>query len=348
MRVNFCRFVNGWGLYNRGTRANSGERTAGLGIRRMNIARKIKFAAFYIHLKLLRARQGVHLLGAVEQQFHTEVCAALGIDSSLDGPEARSVRNAFWIRGKFKEGELAPQIEALVVSRQLRFGNAILQLTNAIHVARQLGVNKIYHRGFAFLRDQALVDQIQILKGIPSNENYLASSFFPNALLEKICISPDSRCDTARKLVPWLILQQSRSAPTDTSRHLYMHIRAGDIFSKTTPHPLYGQPPLSFYTRILRLQRWDKVVLVFENRLNPVIAPLLAFLSAETIPFEIQSGKLDADTARLLEAENIVIGRGTFVYPMLCISDNVRRIFFSSPTAPKNGALISLKSSSSR
>ena len=69
-------------------------------------------------------------------------------------------------------------------------------------------------------------------------------------------------------------------------------------------------------------------MLVFENRLNPVIAPLLAFLSVEMIPFEIQSGKLDADTARLLEAENIVIGRGKFVYPMLCISDNVRRVFF--------------------
>ena len=36
---------------------------------------------------------------------------------------------------------------------------------------------------------------------------------------------------------------------------------------------------------------------------------------------------MDADAARLLEAENIVIGRGTFVYPILCISDKVRRVF---------------------
>jgi hypothetical protein len=294
----------------------------------MNIEKKIKFAAFYIYLKLLRTRQGAHLFGAVEHKFYGEVCAAQEMDWSLDEPEARSVRNAFWIRGEFKKGELASQIEALVVSRRLKFGNAILQLTNAIHVARQLGVNKIYHRGFALLPDRAQVDQIQILKDAPANENYLASSFFPNTLLEKICIAPESRYQTVRKLAPSLSLHQTTSAPTDTSRHLYIHIRAGDIFAKTKPHPLYGQPPLSFYLRILKLQRWEKVVLVFENRLNPVIAGLLAFLSAETIPFEIQSDKLDADCARLLEAENIVIGQGTFVYPMLCISDNVRRVFF--------------------
>ena len=300
----------------------------------MNIARKVKFAVFYLQLKWLRSRHGAAVLGPVERQLYSQLTAAQGLDTGLDLPEAKSIRNAFWIKGEFVGSDIAPQLQALVVSRQLKFGNALLQLTNAIQVARQLGVRRIYHRGYAFLRDEAQVDEIQLIKGAPSNENYLVSSFFPNELLKKICALPEPRYQTARKLAPWLTLQENRSAATDTSRHLYIHIRAGDIFAKAQPHPMYGQPPLSFYLRILKLERWEKVVLVFENRLNPVIDKIMAYLASQRIPCEIQSKNLDADTARLLEAENIVIGRGTFVYPMLCISDNVRRVFcFESDSA---------------
>ena len=294
----------------------------------MTIARKLKFAAFYLYLKLLRARRGAPVLGPLEQQLLEQRRVALGAPANAELPEARSVRNAFWIRGSFAQGEIAPQLQALVISRQLKFGNAILQLTNAIQVAQALKIGKIYHRGFDFLSDRAQIGSITLLKGAPSHENYLASSFFPNALLEKICVAPEPRYQIARHLAPWLTLQHSRIAKLDTSRHLYIHIRAGDIFTKATPHPLYGQPPLAFYTCLLRLEPWEKVVLVFENRHNPVIDALMAFLASECIPYEIQSRQLDADAARLLEAENIVIGRGTFVYPMLCISEKVRRVFY--------------------
>ncbi len=304
--------------------------------RLMTIARKLKFAAFYLYLKLLRARRRGQVLGPREQHWYAQQRAAQGEQADLDAPEARSVRNAFWIRGRFAEGEL--QLNALVVSRQLKFGNAILQLTNAIQLAQQLGVHKIYHRGFDFLSNRAQVGTITLLKGAPEHENYLASSFFPNALLNNICRSPEPRYQIARQLAPWLTLQHGRTASGDTRRHLYIHLRAGDVFEKSTPHPLYGQPPLSFYTLILRMERWEKVVLVFENRRNPVIDALMAFLISERIPVEIQSRDLDTDAARLLEAENIVIGRGTFVYPMLCISDNVRRVFcFESDGAEEWG-----------
>jgi hypothetical protein len=35
----------------------------------MTIARKLKFAAFYLYLKLLRARRGAPVLGPLEQQL---------------------------------------------------------------------------------------------------------------------------------------------------------------------------------------------------------------------------------------------------------------------------------------
>lgn len=300
----------------------------------MTIARKLKFAAFYLYLKMLRARRSEPALGQLEQEFYAQVRTGQGQPVDLQLPEARSARNAFWIRGKFAKGDIAPQLEALVVSRQLKFGNAIIQLINATHFASLLGVKKIYHRGYDFLHDEARLADVTILKGMPDNENYIASSFFPNALLRKLCITPVSRYQISRQLAPWLRMERIGTLGYDTSRHLYIHIRAGDIFAKSNPHPLYGQPPLAFYTRVLRMEAWEKVVLIFENRMNPVIDALIAFLASERIAHEIQSRNINEDAARLLEAENIVIGRGTFVYPMLCISDNVRRVFcFESDNA---------------
>ena len=114
----------------------------------MTIARKIKFTAFYLYLKLLRSGHPSQMLGSLEQRFYAQLCRAQNRQVAGE----ISARNAFWIKGSFNEGFIAPQLDALVVSRQLKFGNAILQLTNAIQLARQLGVRKIYHRGYIFLR----------------------------------------------------------------------------------------------------------------------------------------------------------------------------------------------------
>lgn len=294
----------------------------------MSFIQKLKFFAFYFWLKWLRIRVGKKKFSDIETRFFAEAAAAADLVRHQDKLTNCSIRDAFWIRGKFCAGSLLPQVESIVISRYLKFGNAILQLTNAITTAKQLGICKIYHRGYDFLDDQITVDGISLCKGIPINENYLASSFFPNQLLGALCKQPESRFKITRKLASFLKFTKDSTFTDDGPEALHIHIRSGDIFSKKNPHPSYGQPPLSFYKTVIHSQNWEKIIIIYEDMRNPVIDKLVNFLSSKNIPHEIQSKNLQQDTARLLNATNIVIGRGTFIYPMLCLSNKVSHVFY--------------------
>jgi hypothetical protein len=50
--------------------------------------------------------------------------------------------------GSINQGLIAAQLDALMVPKRKRFGNALLQLADAYNIARQFGIQKIYHRGY--------------------------------------------------------------------------------------------------------------------------------------------------------------------------------------------------------
>ena len=54
---------------------------------------------------------------------------------------------------------------------------------------------------------------------------------------------------------------------------LYIYIRSGDIFIRA--HRNYNQPPLCFYEAILDSFKFNKVYIISEDKLNPVIPNLL-------------------------------------------------------------------------
>tara|TARA_X000000950_G_scaffold280929_1_gene376535 strand:+ start:230 stop:625 length:396 start_codon:yes stop_codon:yes gene_type:complete len=53
-----------------------------------------------------------------------------------------------------------------------------------------------------------------------------------------------------------------------------IHIRSGDIFSKT-PHPGFIPLPAVYYTNILNTKNFNKIIIDAEYRVNPVINNLL-------------------------------------------------------------------------
>jgi hypothetical protein len=117
----------------------------------MSFIQKLKFVAFYFWLKWLRIRVGKKKFGDIETRFFAEAAVVADLVRHQDMLRSCSIRDTFWIRGKFYVGSLLPQVESIVISRNLKFGNTILQLTNAITTAKQLGICKIYHRGYSFL-----------------------------------------------------------------------------------------------------------------------------------------------------------------------------------------------------
>jgi hypothetical protein len=252
-------------------------------------------------------------------------CAEQGIDAS-----GIHKAHLFKLFGNFDESPVAQQVDAMVIPKRKRFGNALLQLVDAYNIARQLGIRKIYHRGYPFLKDIAHIEGVELVKGIPSSsENYLIGDFFQNKVLLNLCQAPLDRWKVMRSLAAFITLDSSHQEASECEAGtLFVHLRSGDIFKKTPPHRDYGQPPLAFYTKIIRSQPWRKVHLVFEDQFNPVIPALQRFMSEAGISYETHSGDIHHDVEVLLRAKNLVIARGTFIYPILCISKYIEQVFY--------------------
>lgn len=231
-----------------------------------------------------------------------------------------------WIEGRFDGRPVLSQIQAVMITDRARFANAMIKLGNAFGFARAWGIPTLFHSGFEFFSDDVLADGIRIVKGHPLAENCLKAGFFYKNSLGGLMAEIPSRMECLQRLAPHFSLRFA--GPSESpSGDLHIHIRSGDVFSDKTPHRMYGQPPLVFYKMVVRSRPWRRVCIVCEDRLNPVIDALIAFLKQQAIPCRIQSGTLKEDLEVLCEAENIVTARGSFIYPTLCLSRRIRKVF---------------------
>jgi hypothetical protein len=281
----------------------------------------LQFLSFFLHHKLRRLTGKSKRFQPVDLRF----CA----ENHIDPAQVHSDQ-VFNLFGHYDERPVARQIDALVIPKRKRFGNALLQLADAYNIARHLGVSKIYHRGYSFLNDVAMVEGVEFVKGVPrGSENYMIGDYYQNNDLLQICTDKLDRWQIMHTMAKHMTLAM---APNNTSEQeqqaLYLHLRSGDIFKKTPPHRDYGQPPLAFYQKIIRSQPWTKVHLVFEDQLNPVIPALQDFLKTSGIAYQTHSGDIHHDVEVLLRAKHLVIARGTFIYPILCISQNIEQVFY--------------------
>ena len=252
----------------------------------------------------------------------------IALGEKFDDSPIKGRIEPFWIeenRG-FGAEPIIGQIDALMIADGARFANAVVRLVNAYGFAKQFGIPRIYHQGFEFLGDNIVVDEIRIIKGKPIEANVLKCSFFYGKIFRPFSQMTHSRYDVIRKLTPHLDLPL-RGQRLGSENELFIHIRSGDIFKEEIIHHLYGQPPFSFYKKVIELEKWDLVSLVYEDDANPVIDRLKAYLKDLSIASETHSGTLKQDIEILSGATNLVIGRGNFIYPVLCLSKNIRRVF---------------------
>lgn len=282
--------------------------------------KSLSFVIFFLRHKLRRLTGASQKLGDLEKRF----CKENSIDAD------RVLKSHFFeLFGNFDQRLLAVQIEAMVIPKRKRFGNALLQLADAYNIARQLGVKKIYHRGYSFLKDEATVGDIQFIKGVPSkHENYLIGDFYDNTSLLSVCQNKLDRWKIVHNMSESIRLDLRQEEPSSVEDVLHIHLRSGDIFKKTPPHRDYGQPPLALYTKIIRMRAWRKVVMVFEDQYNPVINALIEFVKQQGIAYETHSGDIHQDVEVLLGAKHLVIARGTFIYPILSLSKNAKEVFY--------------------
>jgi len=107
-----------------------------------------------------------------------------------------------------------------------------------------------------------------------------------------------------------------------------IHIRSGDQFDiKQKSHPLYTQPPLNYYIKIINEYNdiYDKFIVVTEpDMMNPCIKKLKEYSSK----VEIRTKSAEEDLIYFLKTKTIVLGFSTFSELAVFLSPNLQNMFF--------------------
>jgi hypothetical protein len=213
-----------------------------------------------------------------------------------------------------------------------RLGNNLIQVVHAVSYALQHQIDYVYLKEpHDYLSSQVInVSGTSTKFAIENSQCMLNNRFFYSAKI------PNFKFDTKTESKP-LFDQYIQPiykhkdihclVPLDpaSDNTLYIHIRSGDIFTK--PHPLYVQPPIAYYNHIIAEQNPAHIILVSEDRLNPCIDALLAKYAGK-ITHVCNPGDPAKDIAVLCQASKIIYGFGTFSYYIMCVSGNLKTIWY--------------------
>lgn len=257
----------------------------------------------------------------------------LDVSAVLGGGNPSGKSDPYRLRAGAAVSDTQPvlrQITALCIDRPLRFGNSVVQLSNAIELALSHAISKIYVPGFWWITPLIAAHQVEIelrCEEAAEDEILLSGCFYYKKSLRPLYSDHLKTIEEFRRnmlkvrsQIP--LLEPPPPLPDD---HLVIHIRSGDVF-EGRGHPLYGQPPLAFYSLMLRKAPWRQVTLVSEDRRNPVIDRLLQSSGAGLPPVVHRQASLEEDLHLLLRARSLVASLGTFIPAVLALSGNVRRV----------------------
>ena len=230
-----------------------------------------------------------------------------------------------------------------------RFGNLLLQYTNAFEIARRTGLKYVQlgHSELMNVANPTATDDLIILPPdapLPPDGIFLCGVFFNSDVFLPLLgrFMQFTPADEAMHsfiaqayIRPYLLT----GLPLADKRHddeVTVHIRSGDIFAPDSYiESMYRQPPLSFYTLVITRMHEQGLIrraqLVFEDKGNPCIEALEEWLIARGIPYKTQSGTLLDDMSALIDAPHLVFGYGTFGYGVCRLSKQVQSVHYFVP-----------------
>jgi hypothetical protein len=215
-----------------------------------------------------------------------------------------------------------------------RLSNFIIQVSNAITLAGKIGVQTIYISGtipdgfyqFWTVGMAKIPGEVRVIEQRPPTSRIVLSSLFFHVRRGNRSLFSDglSMRETLQRCY-----SQNFNAYEQAPVKLVVkvHIRSGDVFKGRDVHRDYGQPPLAFYRLVINRLRPSFIVLVFEDRSNPVIEPLESWLKEIKIRFTSRVRSLAEDLTELSTAEYLVISRGTFALAPIICSVTIKHIF---------------------
>lgn len=195
-----------------------------------------------------------------------------------------------------------------------RTGNNMLQIIRAIHYAK---INN--HKNIKFKYHKMLKSNDIILNDKKTNNIIIQDSFF---YIKKLNIN-DPEPYLMKKyfqkyIKPIFKINFNRNNIFDDNK-LFIHFRGGDIFS-SNPHSAYVQPPLSYYTNIIK--KYKNIKLICEDKKNPCINELIKLNNVE-----YTSNSLKEDLENFLDSTQLMIGFGTFGFLLYLINENLKILY---------------------
>ena len=205
---------------------------------------------------------------------------------------------------------------------KLNFGNQIKIINNAIFFCEILGCGHLIldSKPNWFIKNRIIDKKYKLIIEVGKKEKYINKNIyfdFSKFMYSYLkYIKPEFKINLLKKE----ILRNIPKIKTN-EKELYIFIRSGDIFIR--PHYLYAQPPLCFYEKIIKGNKYKKILLISKNKNNPVINYLLNNFS--NIIYNQNSLKLDL--GYLLYAYNLVGGFSTIIYTMIRFNDNLKNFW---------------------
>ena len=216
-------------------------------------------------------------------------------------------------------------VENIYFDFYYKFGNMLVSLNKAIFYCEIIKCKKIFiwkNNNF-YIRNNIYDEKynltIQVIESaseIINNENLTSLNF--NPFYYFLGIKPDNRFSVFKdELIKNLPVV--KADPND----LYIHIRSGDIFVTPILFPTMAQPPSCFYKTIINNNKFNKIYIATEDKLNPVINELIK--SYKNII--LSDNNLELDISRLAHGYNIVGSISSFLIGIIKLNDNLRKFW---------------------
>ena len=103
---------------------------------------------------------------------------------------------------------------------------------------------------------------------------------------------------------------------------LYINIRSGEIFIDV-PHALYSQPPLCFYQKIIKENKYKDIYILSNGHENPVVDELLKIYPK----IKYIHGSLEYDTSVIINEFNFVMPVSTFPMTLIWLNYNLKNLY---------------------
>lgn len=217
-----------------------------------------------------------------------------------------------------------------------RLGNQFFEIVFSLEAAKALSVREVVFTGFSIFPEgvscfedisirfeaeasghaKRMITLRQVFASLIPTQKIVGASFLSWwSVRRRNPLTPDPK---VVKYVSSLTELSLAIKPSDPDV-LTIHLRSGDVFSHPYPSD-HGQPPFSFYSKVIDSHEWSKVVIVAEDRANPNMELIESNLSRNELSYRLEIGTIEDAFSAIGSASNLVMSAGSFNAAVLAIS----------------------------